>query len=181
MATTNGRFQQGALAGVGATLAAGVVSLLLLRLHLWPSGRPLSIMMAQTVMNERWGLGVSSAVLYLFAGGAQLIYGAFCGGMLAFLVQPMTRTGALGMGALRWSTTQVLVAPALGWGDFGLLAQPWISVYTLLPHLAWAVTAAWLVTQEERGHVPSLRHLPHLHFPHFPARLRRAFAGHRRH
>jgi hypothetical protein len=78
----------------------------------------------------------------------------------------VTRANALGFGALRWSVTQVLVAPALGWGDFGLWHAPLVSLYTLLPHLAWAVTAGWLLHEEELGHVPLRHQLARLHLVH---------------
>jgi hypothetical protein len=177
MASTDGeRLWQGALAGIGATLASGAISLVMLLAHLWPSDRPLSVAVVQAVFG-RMGTVASPAELYLLAGAGQLAYGAFCGGLLAFLIAPIGVTGALGVGALRWSATQVLTAPLLGWGDFGLLGRPMIGLYTLVPHLVFALTAAWLIRQEELGHVPSfahLPHLPHLHLAHVPARIRRA-------
>jgi hypothetical protein len=178
MVTTEAeRFKIGMRAGAGATLAAGAISLLMLVLHLWPSDRPLSVMAARMVLNDRMGLDLSRSMLFLVAGGAQLIYGAFCGGMLALLSEPITIVAALGMGAIRWSTTQVIVAPALGWGDFGLFARPLISIYTLLPHLAFALVAAWLIRQDEPGRVPVERHLPPLRLVHARPRLRRPFTS----
>jgi hypothetical protein len=176
--TESARFKQGMVAGVGATLAAGAISLLLLVLHLWPGDRPLSVMVTRMVLHQRMGVGLSPTALYLIAGTGQLIYGALCGGLLAFLVAPITVAGAFGMGALRWSVTQVLVAPALGWGDFGVFGRPWIGVYTLLPHLAFTLVAVWLLRQEESERAPLWSHLPRqFQVVHVPRRLRHPFTS----
>jgi hypothetical protein len=176
-----GRFKEGMVAGVGATLAAGAVSLLMLVLHLWPSDRPLSVMVANDILNKRMNLGASTAMLYVVAGAAQLIYGAFCGGMLAFLSNPIARWEAVGMGAIRWSSTQILTAPTLGWGDFGMFGinpQPLIGLYTFVPHAAFTAVAWWLIRQEETERVPLWRQVPRsLHAVHLPARLRHPFTS----
>jgi hypothetical protein len=173
------RFKQGLIAGIGATLAGSAISLLLLALHLWPADRPLSVLVVQMVLHQFAGVTVSTPVLYLLAGVGQLAYGALCGGMLGMLAEPVTRASALGFGLLRWSVTQVLVAPALGWGDFGFLQRPWIAVQTLLPHLAYALAVGWLLHQEETGHV-SL-HLPRrLHLAHARPRSLTSARGIRR-
>jgi hypothetical protein len=79
------RFKQGMIAGFGATLAGGAISLLALALHVWPSNRPLSVLVLQTVLQNQAGATLPAGWLYLAAGAGQLVYGVLCGGFLGMV------------------------------------------------------------------------------------------------
>jgi hypothetical protein len=145
--------------GAAAAVASGLVVLVQLALRLWPAGQPLSVLAVQMVGREFLGREGAAVPTWLLAAVVHLSWGVFCGGMLAVLTDRVTLTGALGLGALRWFFTQVVVLPAVGFGDFGLLGTPALALATAVPHLAYALCLGWLMRQEEAGHAP----LP-LHF-----------------
>jgi hypothetical protein len=148
------RFLHGLGWGAASTLVAGIVSLLARAAHLWPGERPISVMMAEDVLVRMGWDGVAAPWLYVVAGAGQLVYGALCGALLALLSEPITRPSALGLGLLRWLTTQWVIFPALGWGEFGFLHNPGLAVVSALPHLAFALSLGWAMRQEDEGREP---------------------------
>jgi hypothetical protein len=138
------RFFQGASAGMLATIAMGVATLVAIALHAWPLERPLATMMTQAILPT----GVGVLWLYVLGGLGQLAYGALCGGLLAVLVERLTMSTALALGLLRWLTTQVVVLPVVGWEPFGLAASPSLALATVLPHLAFALSLGWLARDD---------------------------------
>jgi hypothetical protein len=144
------RFVHGLAWGAVATVPMGVVTLLAMALHLWPLERPVSVLLARGVLGPEVGLpGVLAAVAV-----AQLAYGALCGGLLTTFAEPVQVSDALGLGLLRWLTTELILLPALGLADFGLglgLGRgPALIVATAVPHLAYALSLGWLLTRDER-------------------------------
>src|SRR5207247_3460902 len=125
--------------GVVATAAMGATTLLMIGIGLWPLGRPLSMVVAEEFLPA----GATLAWVIVAVVAVQLCYGAFCGGMLSVLAEPVTMGSALGLGLLRWFATQVLVLPALGWSEFGLRNTPLLALATAVPHLTYALTVGW--------------------------------------
>jgi hypothetical protein len=170
------RIEHGMRWGAVASVASGLVVLLAMALHLWPPGRPLSVLVVEHVGRTYLGRQGSTVATWLLAGVMQVTLGALWGALLAVVTERVNFTNALGLGAMRWFSTNVLVAPTLGWGDFGLLHLPAVSLATMLPHLAYALSVGWLMRQEDEGRapIPLHLHLPHLHWrPSFVGRIRR--------
>lgn len=142
------RFWQGCRWGAAAGVAMGASTLLLMALGLWPAARPLSALVAGRLL----GSDTPAHWLLLAGGAAQLSYAALCGGLLTVLSDRVTLSSALGFGLLRWFWTQVVLFPALRWGDFALLGNPWMSVATLASHATYALALGWLLREEEPGH-----------------------------
>jgi hypothetical protein len=149
--------------GAIASVVSGLVVLAAVALHMWPPGRPLSVLVVQMVGRDYLGHQGSPVATWLLAGIMQVTWGALCGAAAALLTERMTLANAVGFGALRWFWTQVMIAPALGWGDFGFLHLPAVSVATLLPHTVYMLCLGWLMHNEEEGHVLHF-HWPHLHW-----------------
>jgi hypothetical protein len=153
------RIEHGLRWGAVASVAGGIVALVLVALRLWPPGHPLSVLVVQMVgrdyLDHQGGVGLT----WLVAGVLQVTWGALWGGLLAVVTDRVTPSNALGLGALRWLWTQIMVAPALGWGDFGFLHMPLLPLVTVLPHAAYTVCLGWLMRQEDEGHVPIPIHL----------------------
>ncbi len=139
------RFAHGLGWGAAATLVMGTVSLVLFAIGVYGTERPLSVMLARNFTDGIW--------VFALAAFGQLLYGALSGGLLAKLSSPVTMPSALGVGLLRWLVTQMVM--------FGLMPHPLLAAVTLLPHLAWALSAGWLMHRDDE-HVPGtpLRLLP---------------------
>jgi hypothetical protein len=167
------RFVHGLAWGAAASVVGAVVTLLAMAVQLWPTTRPLSVMVTALVSQEYLGRSPSLPVMYLVASLVQLAYGAFCGGLLALVSEPVTVPSALGMGALRWFFTQVVVLSALGWGDFALFHRPSIALVTMLPQLGYALSLGWLMRQEDLGREPIWLHRRQWHLARIPHRGRR--------
>ena len=52
--------------------------------------------------------------------------------------------------------TQVMVLPAFGWAEFGLMRNPWLAMVTVVPHLAWALSIGWLMSRDDERVTPVL-------------------------
>jgi hypothetical protein len=174
METSERRIVHGMGWGAAATVVSGAVTLLMMAVHLWPAQRPLSLLVAQTVVPDYLGWTPSPAVAYLLAAAGQLAWGALLGGFLAFLSHPVTLSSALGLGALRWFFTQSVVLPALGWQNYSFfMNRPSIALATMLPHLGWAISLGWLLRQEDFHRPPVIAWRQHLHLARVPRRRRR--------
>jgi hypothetical protein len=157
------RMEHGFWWGAVAAVVSGLVVLLAMALHLWPPRQPLSVLMLQWLGREYLGREGAPVALWVVAGVIHVTYGALSGAFLVMITDRARWSEVLGFGALRWFATNVLVAPTLGWGDFGFLALPAVSLATMLPHLAYAGSLGWLLRQEEAGRSP----IPlHFHWPH---------------
>jgi hypothetical protein len=140
------RFVHGLGWGAVATVAMGVVTLLVLGVHLWPLPAPLAFLGAHRLLGT--SMGMPAALLLL--GVVELGYGALCGGLLTVVCDPVDLSHALALGALRWLTTQVVVFPALGLADFGLDAGTAPMLATALPQLVYAVSLGLLMRRDDR-------------------------------
>jgi hypothetical protein len=167
------RFVHGLGWGAVASVVAGAITLLLMIVQLWPAERPFSVLAAQEALARLGQTDVSVPFLYLVGAVGQLAVGAFCGGMLTVLSEPVTMPSALGLGALRWFFTQNVVFPALGWFNFGLEQSPTLWLISIWPHLAWALSLGWLMRQEEEGRERLWLHPRQWHLARIPRRYRR--------
>jgi hypothetical protein len=157
------RFEHGFWWGAAATVVSGVIAFVALKLGLWPTGRPLTVEGIETVGHDYLGRVGPLWAAYVLAGVLQLAYGALCGGLLAIVTERVTISSALGMAGLRWLTTQIVVLPLIGFGDFGWMYGWPAMVVTALPHLAYGVTLGWLMQQEDEGREPIPLHFRHGH------------------
>jgi hypothetical protein len=156
------RIEHGMALGAIASVVSGLVVLVAVAFHLWPTGRPLSVLVVEMVGRDYLGRQGSKVATWLLAGVLQVSWGALCGGAMALLTERVTLANAVGFGALRWFWTQVMIAPALGWGDFGFLHLPAVAPATLLPHAVYVLCLGWMMHQEEEGRAP----IPlHFHWP----------------
>jgi hypothetical protein len=131
--------------GAAASVVAGIATLLLMAIGLWPPGQPLSILVARTVLHApRNTVGVLA-----LAGMGQLAMGATMGALLCFLSRPVTMASALGLGLLRWVYTGTLTLTLLGFGDFGLRRSPLLFAAIAVPHLAWALAMGALMHRDD--------------------------------
>jgi len=155
------RFDHGVWWGAAAAVLSGLVVLAAMALGAWPAGKPLSVLAVEMVGRDYLGREGAVAATWLLAGVIQVAWGAACGALLAVLTERVTLADALGLGALRWLFTQVVVLPALGLGDFGLLRTPTLAlaIATALPHVTYALFLGWLMHQEDEGHALLPLHL----------------------
>jgi hypothetical protein len=142
--TPERRFEHGLGWGAAATVVMGAVALLMMAVRLWPIPGPVSLALARVYLGR-----APLPMLLLAVAVVQLVYGALCGGLLSVLSEPVTMGSALGLGLVRWLTTQWIVLPALGWAEFGLGRAPALLVATAIPHLAWSLAVGWLMHRED--------------------------------
>lgn len=139
------RLLHGMFWGAVCSITMGIATLLLMAVHLWPPGQPLSVLVARAALH----VPHAGAGTYALAGAGQLALGALSGAFLVFVARPVTMPSALGMGLLRWLFTGTIVLPFLGWFDFGFQRSPLLFVVTMVPHLAFAMSLAFLMHRDD--------------------------------